>query len=492
MRIRKSASPAPVAGGEDALTDDLDARAERLLRALGGCFEPVVAEADLDDLAPLLEQRGQKRRLVLFALAGDEVGVRVLALGRGHDLLALELGGELRQVRASEVSREIGRGELRRAVNRESHLPEYPLTDGRRSSRVTGSHRQAGRRMGSDCVRRPWFTRDVRVFLSSTYEDLIEEREAVAERLGRDGHEVVRMEDFGSRDDVPLETCLDAMESGEAYVLLLGSRYGSIEPNYNLSYTHIEYERARELDHWVFAYVRECIDEELEGADADDRLRLLDFRDVIERSHTVRRPYFSAPEELAEHVSQDLAANARHAQVRPSFGRSQRAIEDPISYAGRTVRHTRLQMNPIVVVVADLAVLEAEGYPQGRGRRMREKVRQIVAYLEREGASWVVFNEIPAPDVVPVVEQRLAEIRRMADVIVALVHGKSDAQKLQSFIGTDAQVAAWLPDHIDVHQAEGVRLAAYSQTELQQCGLALRVQRHLDALIDQHVVEAFR
>ncbi len=58
---------------------------------------PLLAEADLDHLAPLLEQRGQERRLVLLALAGDELGVRVLALGRSGDLPALEGGAQLRR-----------------------------------------------------------------------------------------------------------------------------------------------------------------------------------------------------------------------------------------------------------------------------------------------------------------------------------------------------------------------------------------------------------
>jgi len=69
--------PAPAARGEDALVDDLDARAERLLRALRRGRETLLAEADLDDLAPLLEQGREKRRLVLLALAGNELGVRV-------------------------------------------------------------------------------------------------------------------------------------------------------------------------------------------------------------------------------------------------------------------------------------------------------------------------------------------------------------------------------------------------------------------------------
>jgi hypothetical protein len=326
----------------------------------------------------------------------------------------------------------------------------------------------------------------MRIFLSSTYQDLVDEREAVYERLRLEGHTVVRMEDFGSRGTVPLETCLEALETCECYVLLLGSRYGSLAPTYNLSYTHVEYERARELDLWVMAYVRDGI-RDASDDNGDDRVRLLDFLEIVERSHTIRRPYFASPEELAEQVAQDLVRLSEWLPVRPSFGHPVRAIQNARPYAGRTVRQTRLKLNPLVVVVADLSVMEVDGYPEGGGRRMREKVRSIIDFLEREGVSAVVFNEIPAPGSEPLVAQRIGEVRARADIIVALIHGKSDARKLQTFVGVNARVAAWFPDHVAEPQVEGVRLAPYTQEQLQQCGLALNVQRYLDAVIDDHV-----
>jgi hypothetical protein len=336
-------------------------------------------------------------------------------------------------------------------------------------------------------IRPDWLTRAVRVFLSSTYEDLVDEREAVYRTLKEQGHDVVRMEDFGSRDDAPLETCLAAVESCEAYILLLGSRYGTIEPTYNLSYTHIEYERARELGIWVLAYVRDGIDEQ-HDVDQDDYLRLLDFREVIERSHTVRRPYFSSAAQLAQQVVEDLEALAGRIRVRPSLGRQRRAVGEPIAYAGRTVRFTRLRFEPFVAVIADLSVIDAETYPEGRGRRMRRKVREIIDFLDHQGANALVFNEIPATGEGPIVDQRIAEIRGRANLVVALVHGQKDADNLTRFLGGAARVAAWLPDHLETPQIEGVRLASYTQSELQQCLLSLRVQQYLHAVIDEHLL----
>jgi hypothetical protein len=205
------------------------------------------------------------------------------------------------------------------------------------------------------------------------------------------------MEDFGSRDTVALDTCLDALESCECYVLLLGTRYGTVEPTYRLSYTHVEYERARELGIPVLPYVRDGIDDPTDK-DPDDYLRLLELREIIERSHTVRRPYFASPDQLAEHVASDLQRLAQTLTVRPAFGRVRRSIENPLAYAGRSVRRTKVKLNPLVVVIADLSVLDQEQYPEGRGRRMRDKVNGLLDYLDREGASALLFNEISAPE----------------------------------------------------------------------------------------------
>jgi hypothetical protein len=338
----------------------------------------------------------------------------------------------------------------------------------------------------------------VRVFLSSTYQDLVDEREAVYERLRLDGHEVVRMEDFGSRDEVPLETCLEAVESCRLYVLLLGSRYGTIEPQYNLSYTNIEYERACELEMWVLAYVSREIamlrggERELDEQEQEDLLRLEDFHATIERSHTIRRPYFESASELAEHVAVDVQALGAKIRVRPSLGRRPRNIQHVRSYAGRAVRYTRLRSRPLVVVVADLAVLTAETYPEGRGRRMRDKVRGIVEFLEHEGANAVVFNEIPATGAGAIVDQRAQEAKETADVLVVLIHGRSDAENLRLFLDGDGRVAVWYPDHIDAPEIEGVRVAPYTQVELQRCQLAINVQRYLDGVIDEHLAQYLR
>ncbi len=111
----------PALGGENALVDDVDACPERLLGAAGSLGETVLTEADLDDVATLCDEPCEEGRLVLVALACDELGVCVVARRRQRDLSALDRRSELGQVRAGEVGREVGRGEKQRAVVGESH-----------------------------------------------------------------------------------------------------------------------------------------------------------------------------------------------------------------------------------------------------------------------------------------------------------------------------------------------------------------------------------
>jgi hypothetical protein len=325
----------------------------------------------------------------------------------------------------------------------------------------------------------------VRIFLSSTYQDLVDEREAAAASLAAE-FEVVRMENFGSRDEVPIETCLQAVESCDVYVLILGHRYGTIHPEYQLSYTQVEHERAMECGIPVLAYIKGGIDEAIANADPEEAIRLGDFRKEVERAHTVKRPYFDSPTMLAEHVLEVLRARGDRLNVRPFFGRRSVAIEDSRAYGFGEVRRTRLRMHPLVIHIADLSVLSAIEYPTSRGRRMREKVQRIVAVLDREGANWVVFNEIPATGDEDVIDQRIQQVSR-GNVLVCLVRGEADLGNLERLLNRGPRTAVWYPDRLDIGEQESLRLESYSEADMQECALARRVINYLSGVVDEHL-----
>jgi len=82
------------------------------------------------------------------------------------------------------------------------------------------------------------------VFISSTYKDLIEERQKVIEVLLAKSCFPVGMEYFPAADDDQFTVIKKFIDSCDYFILIIGGRYGSIEPKSGKSYTQLEFEYA--------------------------------------------------------------------------------------------------------------------------------------------------------------------------------------------------------------------------------------------------------
>jgi hypothetical protein len=80
----------------------------------------------------------------------------------------------------------------------------------------------------------------LQVFVSSTYTDLIEERQAAVEAILTAGHIPAGMELFAAGDESQLEVIKQWIDESDIYLLILGGRYGSVEKSSGKSYTQIE------------------------------------------------------------------------------------------------------------------------------------------------------------------------------------------------------------------------------------------------------------
>lgn len=69
----------------------------------------------------------------------------------------------------------------------------------------------------------------LQVFVSSTYTDLIEERQAAVEAILDAGHIPAGMELFKAGNESQLKTIYKWIDQSDVYMLILGGRYGSIE-----------------------------------------------------------------------------------------------------------------------------------------------------------------------------------------------------------------------------------------------------------------------
>ncbi|EHJ92870.1 DUF4062 domain-containing protein [Vreelandella boliviensis] len=95
----------------------------------------------------------------------------------------------------------------------------------------------------------------LQVFISSTYIDLIEERQAAVGAVLKSGHIPAGMELFTAGDKSQLEIIKRWIDESDVYMLILGGRYGSVEPESGVSYTELEYNYALENDKPLFSVV---------------------------------------------------------------------------------------------------------------------------------------------------------------------------------------------------------------------------------------------
>ncbi|MGC6770015.1 DUF4062 domain-containing protein [Enterococcus sp. LJL51] len=87
----------------------------------------------------------------------------------------------------------------------------------------------------------------LQVFISSTYKDLIDERQAAVEAVLNAGHIPAGMELFKAGDQTQKDIIREWIEESDVYLLILGARYGSVDSELNISYTEWEYDLAGEL-----------------------------------------------------------------------------------------------------------------------------------------------------------------------------------------------------------------------------------------------------
>ncbi len=117
----------------------------------------------------------------------------------------------------------------------------------------------------------------LQVFVSSTYLDLKSERQAAVEAILKSGHIPAGMELFAAGNESQFETIRRWIDESDAYMLILGGRYGSIEPKTSLSYVELEYDYADSRKKPVFAVV-------ISDAALDQKLKT-DGKIAIEGEH---------------------------------------------------------------------------------------------------------------------------------------------------------------------------------------------------------------
>lgn len=151
-----------------------------------------------------------------------------------------------------------------------------------------------------------------KVFVSSTYRDLIPYRQKVNEAIQRLQQTMIGMELFGSESETPLELCKKRVKESSLFVLIVGFRYGSTLEDVGKSITQIEYETAVSAEIPTLVYI---IDDDqpisLQHVDFEQLDKLNDFKSLLKSRHVVST--FTTPEDLGIKVLADIQRELNNA-----------------------------------------------------------------------------------------------------------------------------------------------------------------------------------
>lgn len=146
----------------------------------------------------------------------------------------------------------------------------------------------------------------MKIFISSTYQDLIDHRKKTAEAVERLGQQGICMEVFGSRPDGATEICRQEIEESDIFVGIYAYRYGHIPPGSDLSITEMEYNFAVDRKKPAFCFF---VDDDYPWRPAfidgePGRSKLQAFKGRIGAS--LVRDTFTTPMELAFKVAASI------------------------------------------------------------------------------------------------------------------------------------------------------------------------------------------
>jgi tetratricopeptide (TPR) repeat protein len=177
----------------------------------------------------------------------------------------------------------------------------------------------------------------MKVFISSTYKDLIEYRAAAIRAVEGTNYQASKMEVFGARPDEPLDACLKEVEESDFFLGIYAHRYGYVPANSEISITEMEYVHARKLGKTIYCFV---IDEEnqpwlpkfIEGEPGASKLK--DFKRRIQTDHVCA--FFTSAEDLGMKVANALSHYAANHHPIPN---PQSLIPNHQSPTGNTLPH---------------------------------------------------------------------------------------------------------------------------------------------------------
>lgn len=163
------------------------------------------------------------------------------------------------------------------------------------------------------------------VFISSTYSDLIDERESIIKAILEMYHIPIGMEMFSAEDEDQWEIIRRTIEVSDYYILVLGLRYGS-KTSDGISFTQKEYEYALEKRIPILAFVMNDNVSVSKDKRDDDLSEISDFRKKVLQNSKMAQ-FWETKDELIKNVSISLM---KQIMQKPGIGwvRGDKAISE--------------------------------------------------------------------------------------------------------------------------------------------------------------------
>lgn len=144
------------------------------------------------------------------------------------------------------------------------------------------------------------------VFVSSTYVDLIEERNEIMQALLELECMPSGMELFPAANDTQWEWIKKVIDESDYYIVVIGDRYGSISENTGLSYTEMEYRYALETNKPIIGFVHQNpgkLSADRVEKSEKNRKKLKEFKDLVQSKLC---KFYNNPEDLGSKVSRSI------------------------------------------------------------------------------------------------------------------------------------------------------------------------------------------
>lgn len=156
----------------------------------------------------------------------------------------------------------------------------------------------------------------MKVFLSSTYLDLIEHRKAVVNALRSMDEEVGHMEIFGARDSEATSVSLEELDKCDVLVGVYAYRYGTVPAGAKASVTEQEYLHAMSKKIPVLVFVVDESHPWLPKSMDKSQAKIKKFKSKATKEHTP--DYFTSPDNLASKVVSSIGRLAKKLDPRPT------------------------------------------------------------------------------------------------------------------------------------------------------------------------------